>query len=1843
MIISLFIENGHATLDDLENKLRQQEALQLRWDNIEATPFWVSGPEPTYDLALNLHLVTLSKQEPVTVRLMKESYLRIHDPSGLLAPNDVEVLVSDGSGLFVSQEVFVSGKDLIMPPLHFGGAIVKVSLKKSVKQGCKSVALLVSRYEPPAPMAPYRNLFTTSGKWGALLSHTTGVPEKSDLEFVNRLNPSNPETVEIEGPVRLNLLTQLIYGPLDVSYPFMYRVNILMDGQQFHTAEYIARLDDAKVYYQGLTPYLLSFPNINPIEIPPGVHKLTLESNGKVFFQLQGLETLGYVLPFLNSPDLENRPLPPNKTALELTQKEVKALINPTYRAEMPPSRLEQVAIKIGKDNFWKTNVAESVFLLEEKVQARPDALDIKIERDKCDGLFTFHRNLLPKSSVDKLSQTFAWTTDWNLRDPRDEDKPVFVLGSLKRSLVNYLVGAYFSPVAPSIHKPLVYTLPKRTSPGYLRVFLNQTGHQDPQTCWIQFDKRAPFKLVLFHQQDLPFQSYRPSRGLTGLSLLKDPQNTLGGLFNVTYNPGPLILAGSSEIPLPTGIREIRAWKDSQDGPPLEIAFQYQFTRTYRLEQPMMLEELCHIENPETLFLAALEFVLINTEKSKHDIDFNSFWAQLKGFPQKDKQSVAELYNHWLRLLRLLTFRHQKLIEGYAKVVPIFVAPSRKESTTAKDIKIADVFASKGQYLEAFQAWSHLLHSSDRTIWRKAHLGRVAALQNLGETYLYERYLKSIFLNTQDEYLKDEAFKKLSKLYRDKEDYFALEGVLIERFLQTKNSDNLKILSKVLLEDNNEELAIDLAHVAHVKHQRPEDSLIFAALKSNRALNGERLGEKSETVEESFFWNAQLDQIDGNYEIALEKFNKAGPKGEIWRDHLVQGMTLQKRLFACDLGTRMAAIEDWIVWHRNHPGPRTWQPANYLVSQFYQGGSLYSEIIDGYNSTYLASPKKPVQLKVIGPVHLQLQLRVLFKKGVAVPYEGWVEIKDNGQSLPRPIVYTYPSEGLEVIGHEGKPGIREFYEISVGPGEHVIDILPQDVDIIVEPFIKNPIVPLTILPPVTHESLALVLNEQAKKQGEKDDLEVNVLQNGDLLSVFNTESANPTLYQTPLQKNPLLLSAVLRGLSKSQEIKPYPLDPQEQESQSLGKLLWSYEKKPSEELLSEAQKIWAANLHYPNLSRIWGRFTQLSLWTPIETPQKSVGIRSLPATEGWEPDTPEAALRKDLIEEDPEDYVLTEGANLVFQLYNEKPIRVKIVSALANLDTDDLGTISWAYQIDNGKRNSIHFEPSKRSNVQEIVVPQGEHSLKFFVENPVRDIFVKLKLFEKISEEANWKPLTVEAKKDYLLATKDEPVQVDVEGPAWIRVDEWVDGQVIRKDYNIEKGPQKLKLLPTGSRQEGLFRVFRRIVRARVLIKPRVPPTPAFVKVEEAPLFFDDFNYPNPINGKEVLPLGGQEDGTWSLTTSLNRVLGFAQSNLDGFIFRPDMTLNKVDKFVEENAIYRYFDEVNRMYWKAEALVRERKQKPTVGVKGELEYSPISIPLTFWGIATGYSQNYHINPQTPLPGTPQANIGTTQHLRSGTLIGGIRHKLVFTEKLDQKAELSILGRKLHFKKVQNVLPFNPNTQIPALPDRDVFSQYLATHPRSLNFDYEFYYRPFIDNQLRAEFTAISNPKLHLFSPDSVTGRWGVDQLMGSFILSVDYAITHFYRNRNQSNLILNRPQTLLTEIRPFPYNRNLINGSLTWNHWLANHDRLECRLDVGRVFDTQLPTIPVINAQGVVQQNVPGIKQKGVKQWVGFLSFTWHFGNGRDFRDFSPEEIKFKDIRERHLPPVQVPYSGESK
>src|SRR3546814_17295478 len=73
---SLLQKEAHSIIDNLENKLRETEFIQLRWDNVKGDPYWVSGPTPTYNLDLAFHVIKLRSEEHTSElqSLMRTSY-----------------------------------------------------------------------------------------------------------------------------------------------------------------------------------------------------------------------------------------------------------------------------------------------------------------------------------------------------------------------------------------------------------------------------------------------------------------------------------------------------------------------------------------------------------------------------------------------------------------------------------------------------------------------------------------------------------------------------------------------------------------------------------------------------------------------------------------------------------------------------------------------------------------------------------------------------------------------------------------------------------------------------------------------------------------------------------------------------------------------------------------------------------------------------------------------------------------------------------------------------------------------------------------------------------------------------------------------------------------------------------------------------------------------------------------------------------------------------------------------------------------------------------------------------------------------------------------------------------------------------------------------------------------------------------------------------------------------------------------------------------------------------------------------------------------------------------------
>ena len=278
------------------------------------------------------------------------------------------------------------------------------------------------------------------------------------------------------------------------------------------------------------------------------------------------------------------------------------------------------------------------------------------------------------------------------------------------------------------------------------------------------------------------------------------------------------------------------------------------------------------------------------------------------------------------------------------------------------------------------------------------------------------------------------------------------------------------------------------------------------------------------------------------------------------------------------------------------------------------------------------------------------------------------------------------------------------------------------------------------------------------------------------------------------------------------------------------------------------------------------------------------------------------------------------------------------------------------------------------------------------------------------------------------------------------------------------------------------------------------------------------------------------------------------------------------EHFVEVGGTYRYFNENRRLWHKTTALARLREHGgETLGVEERIVHRPVTVPVTLRLDADAYLQN----------------------LEGRSLISGDRTDLAFSlrgtisqpRRLNPKThhlpELFLFVRYL----TRNHSPddFDDQERL----DQDVFSPYKSEHQYGLGFGDTLVRRPWLDTLWYSGFSLTSNEDLNLLRPDHLRYRLGWKQLLGPFDFELGFLGQHYFDDGDRNDDVA----------------REQVFVELGWDLWVLRQHRTELRLRVTRDLDRN--------------------------ETLGMLSFFWHGGNGRGYRDFWPGEVDFLDLRER--------------
>ncbi|MDX2458310.1 MAG: hypothetical protein QNL87_12460, partial [Gammaproteobacteria bacterium] len=382
-------------------------------------------------------------------------------------------------------------------------------------------------------------------------------------------------------------------------------------------------------------------------------------------------------------------------------------------------------------------------------------------------------------------------------------------------------------------------------------------------------------------------------------------------------------------------------------------------------------------------------------------------------------------------------------------------------------------------------------------------------------------------------------------------------------------------------------------------------------------------------------------------------------------------------------------------------------------------------------------------------------------------------------------------------------------------------------------------------------------------------------------------------------------------------------------------------------------------------------------------------------------------------------------------------------------------------------------------------LPGGSHLLRVRIADPVLNQYLRVVIREPgaVSDSS----LTSRpGRRTYHVATRQEPVSVYLEGPTRVRIDELRDGQTFYRYRNLAAGWQRVRLEAGPQQKQALFRIYRLTTRQPVMPVPaRLPVwTPLAVPLPAANLPADSSQTQRTTIDR--FSLGGQEDGTWSLTAALQRRHD-ADEESDGN--------NQAEDFAELRATHRFFAADKHSYFRTDLLTRLRDEGgPTLGARTWVDIRRPDWPVEIALGGTLYTQR------------PDDETGSEW---SATVRGALSRQFNITPRTAHQPVISMFQRWLSLDEDLQ--------QHPGRVDQDVYTEYKNDHQSGLGIADMLTYRPWLDSLWYGSLGAVSNENLNVFDPDHVVVALGARQLLHNWQASAEYQARHYFPDQDRNN------------------------------------------------------------------------------------------------------------------------------
>ncbi|MEW6713483.1 MAG: hypothetical protein AB1306_00125 [Nitrospirota bacterium] len=1729
-----------AKLDDLQLRLLKQYDLPLRWDNIEGPPQWVSGKKLSYNYDAGLHMAELKPGEFVTFRVPSGETARIYNPECEFSIDDIELAVSNGSGAysFLPYQFSADLKSIIFSPLNREPSLVRVSRKPDKDEGIK-IAFFISRHETQDEIAPYRRMISLPGKFARI--HRSGRSVEKNFKLIKPHEPVSFSTKEAQ---RVAIESRIAYPSPESRRAQSYNIYLKIDDRPFQTLEFETKPEIATTFVNGF-PEAVGREETAYIEIPEGEHTFEMETTAPLYIRLLKQESPDYLFAGANEPDVsakeareEGSPSMLRKSAWDINDEE----LQDAARAQEPLSK--KSAALLWRDNSRREGGIAAVMLMDQKGIERPDHPEVKKEAEEIFLSHTFYRDLMPSNKLSREPQEFCWFMTPALNEPQQPDEALVLKQHLDDGLKT-LSRSLFIPIPSGTEsEPLIqrYSLPQRFAPSFLRVIVDAETTIDGQEIIVQLDDMQPVKMLITKEEGLTKSRYMANTAENALKIIKArdvlslTDTTLSGAFSAREPVGRLIKAAFAEIPLPQDVKEVKLWSSNSLAGSV-AALQYRSSRPYQLSETEFLDFLKKVNDPYNLLIKSLasvseasllhgpsaslhetlrsegyaqhiyvvkkDEVLINILKRElrlpEDIIMKKYIGIFKEFnpevkdidriytgqkiilplPLLEKEAISEieLSNHLLTLTRFLNYMEKTVIAGIAPPIkPEAKSSILSQTDIAGLITNAETAEKNGELVDALQLWTNIMHGSDGREKDRAQFARADILEKIGEEFLAENLLRGMLFFSQEEQTREEALIKLTDFYRKRSDSEGLLSLFAAAAIRQPDYKKFVALSELLTENSEYEMALALGLLLPEPEQ-PLQAMIKSAHKAGWWKVFETLVEKIKETEEGHYWRGLKLEKDGDYTNAIYHLRRAGAKGMERASAIEKAVSIRS-----DLTGNSSDLTEWERWQAQHPQPFIWEEAPYIVTDYAGAANLYNKERDMYSRAFISQKDRPVKLTLMGPVSIRIEARPLHTDKSAEPLDGWLEIRGQGSLKVLPISNNVPSQNLVISGSEGMtPGIKAVAEYNVGAGLHHIEVSGGDMPLLIQTYIKSPEIRIGVLPPITPDTLAALTN--GKIVGESE-------------CPVNEADATPALIDN---------------------------DPANEVLKQMITLLWIAEKRPEQRshALAKAEELSLKHPYAHGTRPLLNRIFRGTTLMPYRNIQSSAGVRMI-EEKGWDPFSPGLRIRKALLSPvSPDEHVLYGYDSEIIYMKNLQSKEIQVTATIEDVGYLPLLPMTGYFQLDSERVDNINLAEGRQKTVLLMKIPAGEHFLRIGIKEPVPNQFLRMHIAEvkKGKEISVWdRPVELQ----YYIATEEEPVVMEIEGPSVLQIEELSNGKIYEGYRKIEEGWQTVKIPARDGQKETLYRFYRRGVKdepvtpvrkyiaesepkPEPLISPASPKVSAYLKLK------DDY------------PLGGQEDGTWTLSGEFveRRNLQEDSNFQDG-----------LEEFIELKATYRSFDDLRRTLFRTDMLGRIREfGGPTLGLKGSLDWRPINSSLDFQFGGSLYLQY----PDKFLSGQREwsvlLNAKAAKRIELGTKTFHVPSLAVFQRYLSMESYGSYIPEKV---------------------DQDIFTPYKFGHKRGLILTDTLNYRPWLDTNLYLGASVVSNEDMDIFNPDNISLRAGWRQLIGAFQVNAEYRRNHYLSDDDRNN----------------SSDRERVELEVLWEKWSKSERRLELGLDLIHELDT---------------------------------------------------------------------------